>query len=399
MGGGTCVHAVRPGAGPERPGRRGRASTAGTRDLRGATAAGPDSTWNVVASMPQPLYGAAGASNGTYAYAAGGIDVGGATLDTFYRYNPVNERWDTYPPPMPAAEAKASAVYYPATNSIYVFGGVNSSTDVVTDATRVFDITANTWSSAANMPGPRHSMAAGYDSANQRMYLVGGYDTADPASAQTTVWEYNPAANTFTTRAPIPHAVGGAASGVIGNHFYVAGGQDASGAIIDLVWDYSVATNSWSAGASVPTPTNAAGSAVANGRLWIFGGETPGAATGTTTAYDPGAGGWNEAPSLNVPRAWIGGTAIANTLVAAGGRSDSTSLATTEVLDAGTASCADPTTTFSEDFDGVTPPTLPAGWTTTNDQGRRCGRRRTPECPRRPSILLRTQPSSTTPRS
>ena len=53
--------------------------------------------------MPQPLYGAAAASNGIYSYAAGGIDAGGATLDTFYRYNPVNERWDTYPPPMPAA--------------------------------------------------------------------------------------------------------------------------------------------------------------------------------------------------------------------------------------------------------------------------------------------------------
>ena len=36
MGGGTCVHAVRPGAGPERPGRRGRASDRGdTRPARG----------------------------------------------------------------------------------------------------------------------------------------------------------------------------------------------------------------------------------------------------------------------------------------------------------------------------------------------------------------------------
>ena len=139
--------------------------------------------------------------------------------------------------------------------------------------------------------------------------------------------------------------------------------------MIDLVWDYNTATNSWAAGASMPTPTSAAGSAVANGRLWIFGGETPGVTTGTVTAYDPGGGGWNEGSSLNVPRAWIGGTAIGNTLVAAGGRNDSTPLATTEVLDAGAASCADPTTTFSEDFDGVTPPALPAGWTATNVQG------------------------------
>ena len=72
--------------------------TTGSRDLRAPAAAVPDSTWSAVADMPQPLYGAAAASNGVYAYAAGGIDAGGATLDTFYRYNPVNERWDTYPP-------------------------------------------------------------------------------------------------------------------------------------------------------------------------------------------------------------------------------------------------------------------------------------------------------------
>ena len=72
---------------------------------------------------------------------------------------------------MPAAEG-ASAVYYPTTNSIYVFGGMNAAR--FSNATRVFDITANTWSSAANMPGPAPSMAAGYNSANGRIYLVGG---------------------------------------------------------------------------------------------------------------------------------------------------------------------------------------------------------------------------------
>ena len=41
-------------------------------DLRGHVPGLPASSWSVVASMPQDLYGAAAASNGTYAYAAGG---------------------------------------------------------------------------------------------------------------------------------------------------------------------------------------------------------------------------------------------------------------------------------------------------------------------------------------
>src|SRR6187401_3418709 len=210
-----------------------------------ASAAEPQQTassWVIVTPLPQDLQGAAAASNGTYAYAAGGYSLGsGMTLDTFYRYNPVNERWDTYPPPMPAAVQSASAVYYPATNSIYVFGGVNLG--VFSNATRVFDIAANTWSSAANMPAPRAAMASGYDSATGTIYLVGDDGETVPSSAKTTVWAYNPANNTFSTRAPLPHAVGGAAAGFVNGDLVVAGGRDAAGEIVDLVWSYDPSQN------------------------------------------------------------------------------------------------------------------------------------------------------------
>src|SRR6476659_3398159 len=106
----------------------GLSAFAGAAENQSPAAVHPETDWSLVTSMPQPLHGAAGASNGTYSYAAGGVDAGGATLDTFYRYNPVNERWDTYPPPMPVALEGASAVYYPTTNSIYVFGGKNGGT-------------------------------------------------------------------------------------------------------------------------------------------------------------------------------------------------------------------------------------------------------------------------------
>ena len=139
--------------------------------------------------------------------------------------------------------------------AIYVFGGKDVDTGEVSAATRVFDITANTWTSAASMPEPRASMAAGYNSANGRIYLVGGYSGDDPSSAETTAWEYNPANNMFSTRAPIPHAVGGAAAGVVNGEFLVAGGRNAAGEIVDLVWAYSSTTNAWTARPHLPSPT------------------------------------------------------------------------------------------------------------------------------------------------
>jgi len=174
---------------------------AGTNDS--ATPSIPASTWNVVTSLPQGLYGAAGASNGVFAYAAGGYATDtGTTLDTFYRYNPVNERWETFIQPMPAPVAMASAVYYPTTNKVYVFGGVDPNTHVVSNTTKVLDVTANEWSTAANLPAPRYSMAAAYNAANGRIYLSGGFSTDNPPTPQATTWEYNPATNTFTASTP-----------------------------------------------------------------------------------------------------------------------------------------------------------------------------------------------------
>ena len=111
---------------------------------------------------------------------------------------------------MPDANIMASAVYYPPTNKLYVFGGED------TGAGTNFN----------NDPDLRHrlrtrgrrgrrcrtcaaSPASGYNPGNGKIYVVGGYNTGTVDSAQDTTWEYDPVADTWTVKAPIPHAVGG----------------------------------------------------------------------------------------------------------------------------------------------------------------------------------------------
>jgi len=365
--------------------------------------------WQFVASMPVDVYGAAGASDGTYVYEAGGYSFSlGATLDAFNRYDPVADAWTTLAA-MPTPAFMASAVYYSPTNKIYVFGGEDATTGTNYDITRIYDVATSTWSTGANMPDVRSFMASGYNSTNGKIYLVSGYNTGDVSSAQPNTWEYDPVANTFTERAPIPHAVGGAASGIINGHLYVAGGRDAANTVVDLVWDYDIAGNTWTQKAVMPAvPNNGTGSAVALNRLWVFGGGNPfglarqrssktafvggqsqgsfsGAKTDTskssdnshvpdisTTAfvYDPGTDSWSDAPSLNQLRSFASGTSIGARVFAAGGLGGVgvATLSTVEGLDACVQQprCQNPTTVFSENFDGVTPPALPAGWTATN---------------------------------
>ena len=110
--------------------------------------------------MPGDLYGAASASDGTYAYEAGGYSFSsGQTLDTFYRYNGATNTWATMTP-MPQAAIMASAVYYPPTNKIYVFGGEDAVSGQNYDLTRIYDIASNSWSTGAAMPDVRSFMGS-----------------------------------------------------------------------------------------------------------------------------------------------------------------------------------------------------------------------------------------------
>ena len=225
--------------------------------------------------MAQDLFGSASASDGTHLYVFGGYSFTAVqTVTTVQRYNPVTNSWTTLAP-LPVGSIVAAAVYYPPTNKIYVFGGSDRDAQLVFDTTRIYDIATNTWSLGATMPGPRSQMSKGYNAANGKIYLNGGFATAFIDSIQATTWEYDPIANTFTDRAPSPHAYGGAASGIIDGHLYIAGGRTFPDALLNLTADYNIATNTWQARANLPTAKNVSGSAVAQGLLWSIGGGNP----------------------------------------------------------------------------------------------------------------------------
>jgi len=59
-----------------------------------------------------------------------------------------------------------SAVYYPPTNTIYVFGGQEADSGTVYNLTQIYDIGSNTWSAGPTMPDVRAFMASGYNPAS-----------------------------------------------------------------------------------------------------------------------------------------------------------------------------------------------------------------------------------------
>jgi N-acetylneuraminic acid mutarotase len=326
--------------------------------------------WQVVETMPIDLYGAAGASDGVYFYAAGGYSFSQAeTLATFNRYDPVLNTWIPMAN-MPQAPFMTTAVYYPPTNKLYAFGGEDAATGTNYNITRIYDIASDTWSTGAPMPGVRSFSAGGYIPATGKIYIISGYNTGQVTSAQANTWEYDPVADSWTDltgTAPFPHPAGGTAFGVINGKLYIAGGRDAYNQVVNLTWEYDPVANTYARRADEPGyfQNDAPGSAAASGALWVFGGGNPFiGASGVTSAlgsiepppnvdkpvfpwalfkgvkdprqpatsnagryYNPVTDSWSGSSNIHTPRSFPSGGAIGDGLIiAAGGYNGSTTV-------------------------------------------------------------------------
>jgi Kelch motif len=210
-----------------------------------------------VAPMPVDAFGGSAVN--------GGLVFGGYSfstdqnLDTTSSYQWFGNHW-TQRASMPDAHLMSSAVL--AGNSIYVFGGAIRDPNTMpppVDYCRRYEAGNDTWHTCPSLPDVRGFMASGYNPGNGKIYLAGGYNTATIDSAQTTTWEFDPAAGTYTQEADMPHGLGGAGSGFINGKLYVAGGRDAENTILDTLFIYDPATDTWSQGASMPQPENVPG--------------------------------------------------------------------------------------------------------------------------------------------
>lgn len=178
---------------------------------------------------------------------------------------------DTVAPDLPEPKGDRPAVCV-AGGRLYVAGGANDAGPSST----VYRATINTtnypppppleepllvgWENVgANIPTPRwYTMNAVVDG---KLYVIGGWDTSDGYSAPSvgTNEVYDPAANSWATRAPMPVPVRGGACAAIDGKIYIAGGQKTARGVPDFentLQIYDPSTDSWVVGPPMPTPRN-----------------------------------------------------------------------------------------------------------------------------------------------
>src|SRR2546429_6812133 len=189
--------------------------------------------WVKLATFPEPAEELLGASASGKLYVFCGLAPGWKPIGMVYEYDPGADRW-TKKNPMPLASHHVAFTEYKG--KIYAFGGFvlpqsGPAASVPIDNAWEYDPATDNWKALAPLPTKRGSPVA--VTVGDKMDVIGGATTlagssavhpARPHYSVGAVEEYDPAANTWRARAPIPTPRHPAPAGGVNGKIYVSGG-------------------------------------------------------------------------------------------------------------------------------------------------------------------------------
>jgi N-acetylneuraminic acid mutarotase len=154
------------------------------------------------------------------------------------------------------------------------------------DTIEEYDPSANLWVLRSPMPDDRlQCMSAVVDGI---VYVIGGYNWTATVKADS-VYAYSMATDTWSTRTPMPSGLGEGACGVIDGEIHVVGGNNGYNEILPTHYIYSPSSDTWRKGAGMPKALSGHGAAVVGGVLYVLGGRDPltNEVVNTVYAYRP----------------------------------------------------------------------------------------------------------------
>jgi N-acetylneuraminic acid mutarotase len=243
--------------------------------------------------------------------------------------------------------ARAGLVAAKANGRIYAIGGWNGTALQKVEAYDYNTTTLVPWIPRASLPAARQ-LPNGAAVINGKIYVAGGLTALGPTRS---LYVYNVASNSWSTKAPMPiRSHGGAAAAIDGKLWVLATTAGDSGRYTDptRIFRYDPATDSWSEREPAPHPHHLGAVGVINGKIYVAGGtakthfndvayEYDWAPVATLDVYDPATNVWTTKRSMPTARWGAAGGVIDGKLYVAGGAgSDFKALSTMEMYDPAT---------------------------------------------------------------
>ncbi|MEZ5930939.1 MAG: kelch repeat-containing protein [Alphaproteobacteria bacterium] len=155
------------------------------------------------------------------------------------------------------------------------------------DETLLFDPATGRWQQGRPSPTARNSAAGAI--LGGRLHVVGGRRSTEGGIHNLAVHEaYDPAADRWSERAPMPQAQGGLAAAAFGNRLYAFGGEvfGARSGVFKESWVYHPNTDRWEAIAPLPLPRHGLGAVTLADGIHVIGGATRPGAEGRSDRHD-----------------------------------------------------------------------------------------------------------------
>jgi len=212
-------------------------------------------------------------------YAIGGIDWNGHLLSTVEEYDPVTDEWESKAD-MPTARAYVSTSV--VKGKIYAIGGfelLGAAGFRILSTVEEYDPVADKWERKADMPTARADVSTSV--VKGKIYAIGGFEFVGRGRSRplSTVEEYNPEVNEWTTKVDMPDAKCSVSASAVNGKIYVIGGE--------ITEEYDPATETWNDKAPMSTPRWSLSTSVVDGKIYAIGGQTVAGLFSTVEEYTP----------------------------------------------------------------------------------------------------------------
>jgi hypothetical protein len=142
------------------------------------------------------------------------------------------------------------------------------------------------WSRLAKLP--RNLMGQCVEWHRGLLYVAGG----EVSAPVNTLYAFNEATGLWDDLPPMPHASSMAASGIIGNELFVAGGYGVDDLALSTLQIYDISARTWRLGASLPQAQRGACGVVVDGKLYLV--STRLSVRRSTLVYDVQSNTWDQ---------------------------------------------------------------------------------------------------------